>query len=159
MNDPAPVDIRHGLDQSGKELMNLGQRQRTSVQASRKCASCYVGRDEKKPSLVLTELIQRQNMLMFDVGVHFSFAEETFACNAIMHKVETNNLDGYFTVKDAALACKIDFPHSTNIDTTDQVIVTKTELILPLVDRTPLFISGALLLSHWFVFECHLLTL
>src|SRR5207244_1889321 len=128
--------------------MELGQRQRASLQAPRKCASCYVGCDEKKPSLFFAKLIQRKNMFMLDMGVYFSFTEETFAGNAIMHKVGTNNLDGYFTIKDATLACEIDFPHSTYIDTTDQVIIAKTELLLPLVDRTPLLISSALLLSH-----------
>ena len=71
-----------------------------------------------------------------------------------MHKVGTDNLDGYFTIKDGTLARQVHFPHSTNIDTTDQFIVAKAQLILPLFDRTP---CSALLLFHCFVFECHLL--
>jgi hypothetical protein len=63
--------------------------------------------------------------------IHLSFPEKALARGRVMHKVRANNFDGNFAVKGRALAGKIDFTHSANIDTTDQVIVPETELALP----------------------------
>src|SRR5256885_16877589 len=98
--------------------------------------------------LFFAELIEGQDMFVFYMGVHFGLAQEALAREAIMHEVGANNFDGYFTIKDAALSCEVDFSHSTNINTTDQVIVAKSVFILFLADRISLFIGSALLLFH-----------
>ena len=71
-------------------------------------------------------------MFMLEMGIHFCFTQEALTCRGIMHQVGADNLDGYFAVKCCALVSQVYLSHSTNVNTTDQVIVSKTKLTLSL---------------------------
>ena len=71
-------------------------------------------------------------MFVLEIRIHLGFPEKALARGRVMYQVRANNFDGDFAVKSRALVGKIDFTHSANIDTTDQVIVPETELALPL---------------------------
>src|SRR5437868_8257356 len=87
-------------------------------------------------------------MLVFEVCAHFGLAQETRTRYEIMHQVRTYNFNCDFTTKGAALACKVNFAHTSNVDTAHKVVVAKAKRILPLQRRT-------VLLSHQFPVNSH----
>src|SRR5437868_5209178 len=87
-------------------------------------------------------------MLVFEVCAHFGLAQETRTGREVMHQVRTYNLYRDFTTKGAALACEVNFAHTSNVDTAHKIIVGKAQRILP-------FQRGTVLLSHQFPVSSH----
>src|SRR5262249_1251002 len=61
------------------------------------------------------------------------------------HQIGANNLNSHFAIKGRALMSQVDFTHTTNIDTPNQIVITEVVQLLPANRQTMLFF-------HLFVF-------
>jgi hypothetical protein len=89
---------------------------------------------------------------MLKVRADLGFAEKTLAGYNVVYQVRTYDLDGYLTAKGRTLASQVDLTHTTHVDATDQVVVSKMlkGLMLAVVNQTVLLFHWTVLLSHAF---------